>query len=71
LSVLSDPASSSGSPELAHLGVSRASDGSLFAWAADGALVDAANELLGLETPTSADSLLNGGIRNAAFAPRT
>lgn len=54
-------------PELAELGVSRVSVGSLFAWAAYGALVDAATELLGPGTSVYTESLLDGATRDAAF----
>ena len=54
-------------PELATLGVSRVSVGGLFAWAAYGALVGAATELLGPGTSTYTSSVLNGDIRDAAF----
>jgi 2-methylisocitrate lyase-like PEP mutase family enzyme len=54
-------------PELADLGVSRVSVGSLFAWAAYGALVDAATELLGPGTSNYTASLLSGATRDAAF----
>ncbi len=54
-------------PELADLGVSRVSVGSLFAWAAYGALVEAASELLGPGTSSYTSALLDGGLRNAAF----
>jgi len=54
-------------PELADLGVSRVSVGGLFAWAAYGALVDAATELLGPGTSNYAASVLGGTTRDAAF----
>ncbi len=53
--------------ELADLGVSRVSVGSLFAWAAYGALVDAARELLGPGTSTYTERLLDPTTRIAAF----
>jgi 2-methylisocitrate lyase-like PEP mutase family enzyme len=54
-------------PELAAAGVARLSVGSLFAWAAYGALADAARELLGPGTSTYANHLLSSADRNAAF----
>ena len=54
-------------PELADLGVARVSVGSLFAWAAYGALVDAASELLGPGTSTYTSALLDNALSNAAF----
>jgi 2-methylisocitrate lyase-like PEP mutase family enzyme len=54
-------------PELASIGVSRVSLGSLFAWAAYGALVDAAGEVLGAGTSSYAARLLSTRLRNAAF----
>lgn len=54
-------------PQLADLGVARVSVGSLFAWAAYGALVDAAAELLGPGTSSYTARLLDGAIRTAAF----
>ncbi len=54
-------------PELTDLGVSRVSVGSLLTWAAYGALVDAARELLGPGTSTYTSSLLDGDTRDAAF----
>lgn len=53
--------------ELASVGVARVSLGSLFAWAAYGALVDATEELLGPGTSTYAAGLLPTALRNAAF----
>ena len=55
-------------PELAELGVARVSVGSLFAWAAYGALIDAAAELLGPGTSAYAQRLLSGATRDAAFS---
>ena len=54
-------------PELRDLGVGRVSVGSLFAWAAYGALVDAAIELLGPGTSTYTSSILDGETQDAAF----
>ncbi len=54
-------------PELATLGVARVSVGGLFAWAAYGALVSAANELLGAGTSTYTQRTLPGPTRDAAF----
>lgn len=54
-------------PELALLGVSRVSVGGLFAWAAYGALVKAAHELLGDGTSNYIASTLPGRIRDQAF----
>lgn len=54
-------------PELAELGVSRVSVGGLLAWATYGALVKAANELLGPGTSAYADSVLDGATRDGAF----
>ena len=66
LNVLAIPGAPS-IPELAELGVSRVSVGSLFAWAAYGALVDAATELFGPGTTSYAASTLDGALRDAAF----
>lgn len=55
-------------PELAELGVARVSVGSLFAWTAYGALMDAAEELLGAGTSSYAQGLLPGSTRDAAFS---
>lgn len=55
-------------PELAELGVARVSVGSLFAWAAYGALVDAAAELFGAGTSTYTDDLLDPSLRDAAWS---
>lgn len=54
-------------PEMANLGVSRVSVGGLFAWAAYGALVEAATELLGPGTSTYTEAILDGALRDAAF----
>lgn len=54
-------------PELASAGVARVSLGSLFAWAAYGALVEATAELLGPGTSTYAGRLLSTRARSAAF----
>jgi 2-methylisocitrate lyase-like PEP mutase family enzyme len=54
-------------PELASVGVSRVSLGSLLAWKAYGALVEAAGELLGPGTSTYARGLLTTEVRTAAF----
>lgn len=55
-------------PELADLGVARVSVGSLLAWAAYGALVDAAAELFGAGTSTYTDRLLDSSLRDAAWS---
>ncbi len=55
-------------PELAGLGVARVSVGSLFAWAAYGALVSAAAELLGPGTSTYIAGVVPGHVRAAAFS---
>lgn len=54
-------------PELAALGVARVSVGSLFAWAAYGAMVTAATELLGPGTSEYVSGALRGSVRDAAF----
>lgn len=54
-------------PELASIGVSRISVGGLFAWAAYGALAEAASELMGPGTATYAKHLLAGEVRQRAF----
>ncbi len=54
-------------PVLADAGVARVSVGSMFAWAAYGALADAANELLGAGTTHYAARMLSADVRNAAF----
>lgn len=54
-------------PELASAGVARVSLGSLLAWAAYGALIEATTELLGPGTSSYAKGLLPGGLRAAAF----
>ncbi|CAN5467191.1 oxaloacetate decarboxylase [soil metagenome] len=53
--------------QLASIGVARVSVGSLFAWAAYGALATAAEELLGSGTSTYAAGILPGSVRNVAF----
>lgn len=55
-------------PELAELGVARVSVGSLFAWAAYGALVDATAELFGPGTSTYTNRLLSSDQRDAAWS---
>jgi len=55
-------------PELAALGVARVSVGGLFAWAAYGALVSAADELLGPGTSAYTSNALSGKIRDRTFA---
>lgn len=54
--------------ELASIGVARVSVGSLFAWAAYGALAAAAEELLGAGTSTYTAGMLPGPLRAAAFS---
>lgn len=54
-------------PELANLGVARISVGSLFAWAAYGALAEAASELLGPGTQEYTKHILSGKVRQTAF----
>jgi 2-methylisocitrate lyase-like PEP mutase family enzyme len=54
-------------PVLADAGVARVSVGSMFAWAAYGALADAAHELIGPGTTQYAARMLSGDVRNAAF----
>ena len=54
-------------PELAALGVARISVGSMFAWTAYGALVEAASELMGPGTQDYAKHMLAGELRNAAL----
>ncbi len=54
--------------DLAAIGVARISVGSLLAWAAYGALADAARELLGPGTSTYTARLLSSADRGAAFA---
>ncbi|MGA9278056.1 isocitrate lyase/PEP mutase family protein [Ilumatobacter sp.] len=54
-------------PELAELGVARVSIGSMFAWAAYGALVDAARELLGPGTSGYSARMLDSALRDQAF----
>jgi 2-methylisocitrate lyase-like PEP mutase family enzyme len=55
-------------PELATLGVARISVGSLFAWTAYGALVEAASELMGPGTQDYVKHMLAGELRSAAFS---
>jgi 2-methylisocitrate lyase-like PEP mutase family enzyme len=54
-------------PVLADAGVARVSVGSMFAWAAYGALADAANELMDSGTTHYAARMLSGDVRKAAF----
>lgn len=54
-------------PELAALGVARISVGGLFAWAAYGALANAAREVLTTGTTDYATGALPGELRDAAF----
>jgi 2-methylisocitrate lyase-like PEP mutase family enzyme len=54
-------------PALAEAGVARVSVGSMFAWAAYGALADAANELMEAGTTHYAARMLSGDVRRAAF----
>lgn len=54
-------------PELAELGVARISVGSMFAWTAYGALVDAAREVLGPGTSGYCARMLDVGLRQQAF----
>jgi len=54
-------------PELATLGVARISVGSLFAWTAYGALVEAASELMGAGTQDYVKHMLAGELRSTAF----
>lgn len=58
-------------PALAAAGVSRISLGSLFAWAAYGALVEAAGEVLGPGTSAYARRLLTSEVRTVAFEDRS
>jgi 2-methylisocitrate lyase-like PEP mutase family enzyme len=53
--------------ELAALGVARVSVGSLFAWAAYGALVDAARELFDAGTSDYSARVLDSRLRDQAF----
>lgn len=53
--------------ELGELGVARVSVGSLFAWAAYGALVEAARELLGPGTSDYSARVLDSRLREEAF----
>ena len=55
-------------PALAELGVARVSVGGLFAWAAYGAVVTAAEELFGPGTHTYVHHALRGEVRDAAFS---
>ena len=55
-------------PALAELGVARVSVGALFAWAAYGALVTAAEEFFGPGTHTYVHHALRGEVRDAAFS---
>lgn len=54
-------------PELAALGVARVSVGGLFAWAAYGALMGAAAELLGPGTSNYTAGALSGSVRDSVF----
>ncbi len=54
-------------PRLAELGVARISVGSLFAWSAYGALVEAARELLGPGTSDYSARVLDSRLRDEAF----
>ena len=54
-------------PELEQLGVERVSVGSLFAWAASGALIDAAREVLGPGTSGYSARVLDAQLRDQAF----
>lgn len=54
-------------PQLADLGVARVSVGGLFAWAAYGALVEAAHEMLGPGTSGYSARVLDSGLRDQAF----
>lgn len=55
-------------PALAELGVARVSVGGLFAWAAYGAVVTAAEELFGPGTHTYVHHALRGEVRETAFS---
>jgi 2-methylisocitrate lyase-like PEP mutase family enzyme len=66
LNVLAMPGTPS-IPELAALGIARVSTGSMLAWAAYGAMVDATCEIFGPGTHAYAAHLLDAGLRNAAF----
>jgi len=57
-------------PELASVGVRRVSTGGSLAWAAYGALVAAARELLATGTSTYLDHGLSPDVRDASFGPR-
>ncbi len=54
-------------PQLAELGVARVSVGSLFAWAAYGALVDAAREMFDAGTSDYSARVLDSRLRDQAF----
>ena len=56
-------------PELGALGVRRVSTGAALAWAAYGALVDAATELQGAGTDSFRARSLTAAARSAAFNP--
>ncbi len=53
--------------QLAELGVARVSVGSLFAWAAYGALVDAAREMFDAGTSDYSARVLDSRLRDQAF----
>jgi len=55
-------------PALAKAGVARVSVGSMFAWAAYGALAEAASELMGPGTAEYVKHVLSGELRRTAFA---
>ena len=57
-------------PELAAVGVRRVSTGGSLAWAAYGALVNAAQELQTAGTSTYLGQAVSGKLRSTAFAPR-
>ena len=54
-------------PRLAELGVARVSVGSMFAWSAYGALVDAAHEMFGAGTSDYSARVLDAQLRDQAF----
>jgi len=56
-------------PQLAGVGVRRVSVGGALTWAAYGALVEAARELLTTGTSTYLDRAVSGELRAAAFTP--
>jgi 2-methylisocitrate lyase-like PEP mutase family enzyme len=56
-------------PQLAEVGVRRVSTGGSLAWAAYGAMVDAARELLATGTSSYLDRALPRDVRAAAFDP--